>query len=316
MFLFPVIIGAQSEHPMDEADFDFWVGYWEVTWDEGDGKIGKGTSVIVKDFDQKALVENFKILKGLKKGYQGKRISVFNPISKEWKQAWTNNSGTFLSLKGNLDSNGNPVFITEAIENDSKKNVSKMTFKNVSKDSLTWNWESSKNKGKNWNLNWQIKYRRIVPDSSINMITDFSPMIGTCRCKSSRKDENGKWTAPIDAMWTFKYIMNGRGVQDEFFLANGLSGGSIRQYNDKDQLWYVHYYASNLPTPKLQSWKGSKDGEGNIILYSKQKSSDGDDGFLKLTFHEISDNGYKWKGEWVNSDESIKNAFWNIECLK
>jgi hypothetical protein len=32
----------------DQNMFDFWVGRWEVTWDEGDGKTGKGTNNVVK----------------------------------------------------------------------------------------------------------------------------------------------------------------------------------------------------------------------------------------------------------------------------
>jgi hypothetical protein len=191
-----------------------------------------------------------------------------------------------------------------------------MVFKNIKANAFTWDWESSVDGGETWKLNWRINYSRINEDLSSPSLTDFSEMIGTCKCKSKRKGNDGKWLEPVDATWTFKYIMNGKGVQDDFSLADGLSGGSIRQYNEKEESWYVHYYASNSPTATLQSWKGKKTRENNIILYSPEKSPSGDDGFLKLSFYEISKNGYKWKGEWVNKNESKVNPFWMIDCVK
>jgi len=42
-------IFAQSEHP--DQYFDFWVGEWNASWDEGEGKLGKGTNTIKKTLD-------------------------------------------------------------------------------------------------------------------------------------------------------------------------------------------------------------------------------------------------------------------------
>ena len=31
--------------------FDFWVGKWDASWDEGEGKVGRGTNTITKVLD-------------------------------------------------------------------------------------------------------------------------------------------------------------------------------------------------------------------------------------------------------------------------
>ncbi|TJY37083.1 hypothetical protein [Pontimicrobium aquaticum] len=303
-----------TEH--NEDLFDFWIGNWEVTWSEANNKMGKGINVIEKELDGKIIKENFQITGGKNKGFKGVSVSVLNQQTGIWNQAWVDNAGSYLSFTQDRDEFGNLIFVTNKVEKDSLSIVSRMVFKDVKTNSFTWDWEGSVDGGKTWKLNWRINYSRINNDISNPSLTDFSEMIGTCNCKSKRMGNDGKWLEAIDATWTFKYIMNGKGVQDDFLLANGLSGGSIRQYNEKEKSWYVHYYASDSPSPTLQSWKGKKTEDGNIVLYSPQKSSSGEDGFLKLSFYDISKKGYKWKGEWVNKDESKTNPFWMIECVK
>lgn len=300
----------------NEELFDFWVGNWNVTWDDGDNKIGEGINIIEKELDGTVLRENFHINEGKNKGFKGTSISVFNKQTGNWKQAWADNAGTYFSFTADRDEAGNLVFITEKVKKDALTMVSRMVFKDIKANSFTWDWEGSTDGGKTWKLNWRINYSRMNEGTSNPSLDDFSDMIGTCNCKSKRKGSDGNWLEAVDATWTFKYIMDGKGVQDNFSLANGLSGGSIRQYNEKEKSWYVHYYASNSPTPTLQSWAGEKTKENNIVLYSPQKSPDGEDGFYKLSFYDISKNGYKWKGEWVNKDESKINAFWTIECIR
>ena len=296
--------------------FDFWIGNWNVSWSEANNKTGRGINIIEKALDGKIIHENFQINEGKNKGFKGVSVSVLNQQTGIWNQAWVDNAGAYLSFTQDRDEAGNLIFITSKVKKDSRTIVSRMVFKDVKTNSFTWDWEGSVDGGKTWKLNWRINYSRIINDTSNPSLSDFSEMIGTCDCKSKRMGKDGKWLKAVDATWTFKYIMDGKGVQDDFSLADGSSGGSIRQYNEKVKSWFVHYYASNSPTPRLQSWKGKRNDKGNIVLYSPQQSATGEDGFLKLTFHDISKKGYKWKGEWVNKDESKINPFWTIECVK
>ena len=146
-------------------------------------------------------------------------------------------------------------------------------------------------------------------------IKDYQPMIGVCDCKSIRRGSAGNWADSVDMTWEFKYIMNGTGVQDQTIKVDGIHSGSIRQYNADSSKWYVHYYSSASATPTLSSWEGGKIGD-NIILYKEQKAPNGMDGFYKITFKDITENGFNWLGEWVTLDESFKYPTWKIYCKK
>ena len=306
-----------AQTPDKPLSYDFWIGIWDVTWDEGQGKIGKGTNTIEAILDGKVIQENFQISEGQSKGYKGKSMTVYNPNTKLWKQAWTDNNGGYIDFTGDFDEGGNPIFKTATTKKGDQQVVSRMVFKEITTDSFTWDWEGSKDGGETWTLNWRISYKRKIAASKTVASQDFDPMIGTCQCKSERIAADGKtWQSPVDMTWTFKYIMNGTGVQDDFSLTNGLSGGSIRQFNTQKNKWYVHYYSSNSAPSSLTSWEGDKNEKGDIILYSPQQGPSNEEGFLKLRFHDTNESGYKWIGAWVNKDESTVSPFWKISCTK
>lgn len=146
-------------------------------------------------------------------------------------------------------------------------------------------------------------------------IKDFEPLIGKCDCLSYRGDSKGNWLPPVKMTWEFKYIMNGMAVQDQTLKEDGAHSGSIRQFNADSSKWYVHYYSSTYPTPKLRAWEGNRKDDA-IILYSPQLSPNGLKGFYKISFYNINENGFDWLGAWVNEDESIKFPTWKINCRK
>lgn len=146
-------------------------------------------------------------------------------------------------------------------------------------------------------------------------VQDFQAMIGLCDCESFQRKPDGTWAEPVDMTWEFKYILNGWGVQDQTLKADGAHSGSLRQYSADSSSWYVHYYSSNNPTPQLATWEGGKKGD-EIVLYRAQKSPNGMNGFYKIRFHDMSDNGYNWTGAWVSVDESVVYPTWKIECKK
>lgn len=146
---------------------------------------------------------------------------------------------------------------------------------------------------------------------------DFAPLIGKCNCKSvSRIPNSNNWNDTVLMSWTFKYIMNGKAIQDETLKEDGTHSGSIRQFNTDSAKWYVHYYSSSVASSTLGTWEGNKTSDGNIILYRKQKSPNGLEGFYKITFSNISENGFDWLGEWVNTAETFSYPTWKIFCTK
>ena len=145
---------------------------------------------------------------------------------------------------------------------------------------------------------------------------DFNDLIGIGECNSTRRNPDGSWQKPEFMTWTWRYIMDGQGVQDESIKDNGNHSGNIRQYVESEGKWYVHWYNSGQPAPTLPTWTGGKKDDGTIVLYRDQKSPQGMEGFSKLTFYDISETGYKWVGEWVDKAEKIVYPTWRIECEK
>ena len=151
---------SQSIEEDPKALLDFWVGSWDASWDEGEGKKGYGTNTIQKVLDGTVIQENFEILEGQNKGFKGTSISIFQARTKEWRQSWADSQGAFYCFTGDLKGN-RKTFQTSAFETkDGRKIVQRMTFYEITQDSMTWDWELSDDGGESWTLNWQVNYTR------------------------------------------------------------------------------------------------------------------------------------------------------------
>ncbi len=145
---------------------------------------------------------------------------------------------------------------------------------------------------------------------------DYAPMIGESDCKSVSRIDQNTWADTVHMTWRFKYIMNGMAVQDESLKEDGKNAGSIRQYIADSARWFVHYYSSVSPTAALPAWEGNKKENGDIVLYNDQPAPNGTPGNFKITFYNISNEGFDWLGEWVTKNESFSYPTWKIYCKK
>lgn len=139
--------------------FDFWLGTWKVTWDEGNDKIGIGTNEIIKILDGKVIRENFQVTGGGNSGFKGTSISVYQPNFNRWKQAWADNQGGYFDFVGEIDGDKR-ILKTQPATINGKNVISRMVFKNIKKDSFTWDWQRSYDDGKTWEQLWRIDYKR------------------------------------------------------------------------------------------------------------------------------------------------------------
>ena len=144
----------------DKTWFDFWVGKWEATWTESDGKTGRGTNTIIKTLDNAVIQENFKVDEGGSKGYLGTSISVYNPQKKIWHQGYADNQGAYFNLVGERQGDKR-IFRTEVVKQGEKQIIQRMVFYNITENTMNWDWESTQDGGKTWTLNWRINYKRI-----------------------------------------------------------------------------------------------------------------------------------------------------------
>ncbi len=151
--------------------------------------------------------------------------------------------------------------------------------------------------------------------SSPEEIKDFEPMLGLCNCKSINRNPDGTWQDTVQMLWKFQYILNGTAVQDESWKSDGSYSSSVRQFHPDSALWYVTYFSSKSIAPKPPTWAGKKIGD-EIVLDLAQKAPNGMEGVSRLTFYDITKNGYNWKGEWVSADGSIIYPFWRIYCTR
>ncbi len=147
-------------------------------------------------------------------------------------------------------------------------------------------------------------------------IKDYEKLIGLCDCTSQSLNKDQTWADPVSMTWRFEYILNGMAIQDKTLKEDGRHSGSIRQYNVDSARWYVHYFTAPVPSAKLSTWEGNTQENGNIVLYKPSTAPNGTEGFFRLTFSEISSDGFNWIGEWVDQSETVVFPTWKIKCKK
>ena len=146
-------------------------------------------------------------------------------------------------------------------------------------------------------------------------VADFAPIIGTCDCRSLPRNGDGTWPDTLDMVWRFKYVMNGTAVQDEVWRANDQYAGSMRQYQPDSAHWVVTYFSYPAVSSTPGVWHGGKVGD-DIILKMPQKAPNGMEGKYRITFYEMSEAGFRWKGEWMDTAETFSYPTWYIDCKK
>ena len=151
LMLFMVASSSNSQQ-LNESSFDFWVGTWEATWQSKEGKTLNGINVISKVLDNHVVKEEFH---DPNSNFNGLSVSIYNTRTNEWNQTWVDNQGGHFLLLGCIE-NGNPVFKTKMIDKEGEKIGRKMVFKNISKNTFSWEWLGTNDNGKHWEVLWEI----------------------------------------------------------------------------------------------------------------------------------------------------------------
>ncbi|MFY0608009.1 MAG: hypothetical protein JXR10_14920 [Cyclobacteriaceae bacterium] len=154
-----------------------------------------------------------------------------------------------------------------------------------------------------------------LPNPNSPEVLDFKEMIGTCDCKSVSRNPDQSWADTTSMLWKYKYVMNGTAVQDEVWRENGAYAGSIRQYHQDSAQWVVSYYSYPGIPWKPGVWHGKRI-DNQIVLYKDSPAPNGTPGDYRLTFYDLSDDGFNWKGEWVDKTETVVYPTWMIFCTK
>ena len=164
LFLFASLVSPHAS-PCDTApearQLDFWLGTWELTWPGGqggtpEGETGRGTNTITKMLGGCVVHERF----ASESGFEGASVSVYHPRSGEWRQTWVDNQGGYLLFTGGLTDEGMVLRTAPFTNGQGERQISRMTWRNVTADALDWHWQRSTDDGATWTDQWVIRYTR------------------------------------------------------------------------------------------------------------------------------------------------------------
>ncbi|HYC37399.1 MAG TPA: DUF1579 family protein [Usitatibacter sp.] len=141
----------------ESKQLDFWVGEWEATYAGPNNTVGKSRNRITKIMDGCVVLEEFSGAPGTK--LNGHSVSTFDRASRQWKQAWVDNTASYLDFTG-VFAEGRMTFARE-IERQGKKVRQRMVFQDIRPESFKWLWQGSNDNGATWTTQWEIDYRRV-----------------------------------------------------------------------------------------------------------------------------------------------------------
>jgi hypothetical protein len=134
------------------TQFDFWIGEWNLTWNDTLHGINK----IEKVLGECTVQENFY---DPNTKYTGKSWSVYNSRTAKWHQTWVDDRGSYIVLTGGMEGD-NMVLKTGEQQTPNGKQINRMVYHNIKADSFDWSWEASTDGGTTWKPSWQIHYVR------------------------------------------------------------------------------------------------------------------------------------------------------------
>ena len=143
---------------------DFWVGTWDLTGrsraqpGSDQWRTTRSTNVVTRELGGCAIVEHFQNIEPAPWG--GMSISSFNASTGRWHQTWTDSQGGWIPLSGSF-ADGRMVLQTEPRALPSGGTVvNRMVYHGITRDTFTWDWETSRDEGRTWETMWSITYRR------------------------------------------------------------------------------------------------------------------------------------------------------------
>lgn len=145
----------------ETSQFDFWLGQWDLSWpaEQTGGTAGErasGSNTIDRLFGNCVVEENFAFGDD---SFKGRSLSVFDQRTGRWRQTWVDSQGGYLVLNGEWD--GETMQLrTDPIERHGEELLNRMVFRDITAESLRWEWQGSRDGGKTWNDLWIIDYVR------------------------------------------------------------------------------------------------------------------------------------------------------------
>ena len=144
---------------MPEArQFDFWVGDWDVTaWTGATVTLGNhGLNRIAAELEHCVIRERWTSATGSK----GESMNFWDPNRRAWRQVWMDESGWSLDYEGEYK-DGAMRFHGWSRGPNGEHRLEKLTFFNISRDTVRQTFEQSADSGKTWRTTFDGRYVRI-----------------------------------------------------------------------------------------------------------------------------------------------------------
>lgn len=144
------------------SQFDFWLGEWDLTWpaEQAGGKegdVGTGTNHIDHLFDPCVIRESFATSDG---SFLGHSVSTYDTNEGVWRQTWVDNTGGYLVFTGEFADGQMTLRTARRKKEDGEVVQQRMVFRDITADSLKWDWQGSRDGGATWADLWNIAYTR------------------------------------------------------------------------------------------------------------------------------------------------------------
>lgn len=121
------------------AEFDFWLGEWNVT--NPNGSVA-GNNTIEKIQNNCILRENWI---SASPGYTGTSYNFYNAQEKQWEQLWIDNQGSYLKLKGHRKDNQMILQTDEAKNSEGESFIHRVTWTKNEDGTVRQLWETITN---------------------------------------------------------------------------------------------------------------------------------------------------------------------------
>lgn len=145
-------VKALENYP-EAQKFNFWVGEWNV-YNQQDVKVGE--SRIEKILKDGVILESW--TGG--SGNTGKSFNHFHIGTGKWVQYWVDQSSDRIFLEGNYDPTQKAIVFYERIDQGSEKPQRRLTFFNISPDSVRQYSQQSTDGGTTWFIEYNFIYLR------------------------------------------------------------------------------------------------------------------------------------------------------------
>jgi len=152
----------QTRYPcrsMPEArQFDFWIGEWDVTpWTGPTVTLGNhGLNRISPELEHCVIRERWTSATGSK----GESMNFWDPNRRAWRQIWMDEGGWSLDYEGEYK-DGAMRFNGWSRGPNGERRLEKLTFFNISSDTVRQVFEQSADSGKTWRTTFDGRYVRI-----------------------------------------------------------------------------------------------------------------------------------------------------------